>query len=201
MKSKILVVAANPDDEVLGCGGTIARLANEGNDVFIAIMGEGITSRNKNNELSDKKEISNLHKQSQKVSDILGAKKLFMFSLPDNKFDTLPLLQVIKCIEKLIHKVKPKIIFTHASGDLNIDHQITNRAVITATRPVKNIVTKDIFTFETPSATDWSFDQSGKLFNPSKFFDISETLDLKLKAMSVYKGESRPFPHPRSEKA
>jgi len=200
-KSKILIVAAHPDDEVLGCGGTIARLSNEGHDVFIAILGEGIASRHDNKKDIDAKSIKKLHNQSKNVSEKLGAKKLFMYSLPDNQFDTVPFLEIVKIIEKLIDETNPSTIYTHFSGDLNIDHQITNRAVITASRPIEETLIKEIFTFEVPSSTDWSFGQTNKYFNPSRYIDIFETLDVMLDSMSLYENEIKPFPHPRSIKA
>lgn len=108
----ILVIAAHPDDEVLGCGGTMARLAQEGNQVYIAILGEGITSRYHDRTEADKSLIEALHQRSQAVANLVGAKDLFMFNLPDNRFDTVPLLDVVKIIEGLIEKLKPQTIYT-----------------------------------------------------------------------------------------
>lgn len=196
----ILVVAAHPDDEVLGCGGTIARLSKEGNDVYIAILGEGITSRFERREFADKDLIKFLHSRAKKVKDLLECKGLFLYDLPDNRFDTIPLLDVIKIIEQLIQKLQPKIIYTHHAGDLNIDHAIVHRAVMTATRPQAEQSVKELFAFEVPSSTDWGFNQFQK-FKPNVYIDISETLEKKLEAMALYETEKRDFPHPRSEKA
>src|SRR2546425_11560434 len=117
---KILVVAAHPDDEVLGCGGSIAKLSQEGHDVFIAILGEGITSRFAQPEEADQASVKALHAQSSKVAQLLGAKDLFMFSLPDNRFDTVPLLDVVKIIEGLVDRLQPQVIYTQHGGDLNV---------------------------------------------------------------------------------
>ncbi len=201
VNKKILIVAAHPDDEVLGCGGTIARLAKKGYDVYISILGEGITSRYNQREAADPKLVKELHKQSRQVTEILGAKDLFLYSLPDNRFDTVPLLDIVKIIEGLIEKVKPSVIYTHYGGDLNIDHQITSRAVLTSTRPVKNHPVKEIYTFEVPSSTEWAFGQYQGGFNPTVFVDVSKTLDIKIKAMEIYDSEMKSFPHPRSSKA
>lgn len=198
---KILVVAAHPDDEVLGCGGTITRLSNEGHGVYIAILGEGITSRFKKREQAKRSLIELLHSQSKKVARLLGAKNLFLYNLPDNRFDTIPLLDIIKIIEDLIQKIKPEVIYTHFAGDLNIDHQLVNRAVITATRPLKDSTVKEIYAFEIPSSTEWTFGSLGQVFRANVFVDISKFLDIKLKAMSFYKSEMNDFPHPRSTKA
>ena len=201
LNKRILIVAAHPDDEVLGCGGTIARLAKKGHDVYISILGEGITSRFNNTEEADSKLVKELHKRSQQVADILGARELFMYSLSDNRFDTVPLLDIVKIIEELIEKVQPSVIYTHFGGDLNIDHEITNRAVLTSTRPVKSHPVKEIYAFEVPSSTEWAFGQYRGGFNPSVFVDVSKTFDMKIKAMEIYESESRSFPHPRSPEA
>ncbi len=196
--SKCLVIAAHPDDEVLGCGGTIPRLVKDGREVYIAILSEGITSRYNQPEAAEKKLIEELHTQSRQVGKYLSAKEVFLFSLPDNCFDTVPLLDIIKKIEELVENLRPHIICTHHGGDLNIDHQITHRAVLTATRPLKDCPVKEIYTFEIPSSTEWSFSQLEPVFRPNVFVDITETLKTKLQAMKTYESESRPSPHPRS---
>jgi LmbE family N-acetylglucosaminyl deacetylase len=197
----ILVIAAHPDDEVLGCGGTIARLAQKGHDVYIAILGEGITSRFQEMDQEDQLLIETLHTCTRKVAELLGAKDLFLYNFPDNRFDIVPLLDIVKTIENLIDKIKPEIVYTHHGGDLNIDHKISFRATMTATRPMKGIFVKELYTYEVPSSTEWSFNQFEPNFIPNVFVDISKTLDLKIKAMELYEGEVRPFPHPRSIKA
>src|SRR5438445_5056047 len=128
---RILIIAAHPDDEVLGCGGTIARLAREGHEVHIAILGEGITSRYAKPEEADLESVKGLHAQSHAVAQLLGAKTPLMFSLPDNRFDTVPLLEVVKIIEEAIDKVKPRVVYTQHGGDLNIDHSTIYRATLT----------------------------------------------------------------------
>jgi LmbE family N-acetylglucosaminyl deacetylase len=196
-----LVIAAHPDDEVLGCGGTIARLAKEGHDVYIAILGEGITSRYQQREQADPKLIEALHARSQQVAELLGAKDLFLSNLPDNRFDTVPLLDVIKIIEKLVENLQPQVIYTHHGGDLNIDHLVLHRAVLTATRPMVGHPVKEIYAFEVPSSTEWAFGQFNSVFRPNVFVDISATLESKVQAMALYESEARPFPHPRSPEA
>lgn len=195
---KILVVAAHPDDETLGCGGTIARLAREGHSVTIAIFGEGITSRYMKRDQVDPSLVQTLQARSRKVSEILGAKEMIFHNLPDNRFDTIPLLEIVKMLEQVLVKVSPQIIFTHHGGDLNIDHKVIYRATLTATRPIETIGVQTIYAYEVPSSTEWAFQKFEPIFKPNVFMNISKTLELKLKAMETYESELLQFPHPRS---
>ena len=195
---KVLVIAAHPDDEVLGCGGTIARLASEGREVYIAILGEGITSRYDQRSECDQTSVQRLHSQSQQVAEMLGAQDLFSYGLPDNRFDTVPLLDIVKIIEDLVEKLSPEVIYTQHEGDLNVDHSIIHRATLTATRPIAGGSVKAIYAYEVASSTEWSFQRFRPMFCPNVFVDVSSTLELKVQAMQVYKSELRCFPHPRS---
>ena len=197
----VLIVAAHPDDELLGCGGTVARLAREGDTVHIAIFGEGITSRYRTPEKADPEQLKSLHATSQRVADLLGAKRLSLYGLPDNRFDSLSILDVVKIVEELVEEFRPSAIYTHHGGDLNVDHQILSRAVLTATRPVQGYPVRELYMFEIPSSTEWAFQQLDPTFKPNVFLDISETLNLKIEGMKQYESEARPFPHPRSPEA
>jgi len=197
----ILIIAAHPDDEVLGCGGTIARLTKEAKDVYIAILGEGATSRYDKRGQANLHEVEALRKSSKLIAEFLGAKELFVYDLPDNRFDTVPLLDIVKIIESLIDRLKPSTIFTHHGGDLNIDHVITHRATITATRPIAAHCVKRIYAYEVASSTDWAFGQFDREFHANVFFDIGETYENKIAAMEMYETEKRHFPHPRSPEA
>ena len=200
MSDNILVVAAHPDDEVLGCGGTIARLSAT-HSVHIAILGEGISSRHDVRQQADKSNLARLRDDAEAVSRLLGASGLTLVGLPDNRFDELALLDVVKHVERLVAEVRPSIIYTHHPGDLNVDHLVTFRSVMTATRPMVDCVVKDIYAFEVASSTEWAFQQFSPAFQPNVFMDISATLDMKLRAMARYESEARQYPHPRSEQA
>lgn len=194
----VLVIAAHPDDEVLGCGGTIARLTATGHDVTIGILGEGMTSRYADRASADQASVGALHDRAAEVARLLGARGVRMGRLPDNRFDTVPLLDVVKIIEGWIGAVRPTRVYTQHGGDLNVDHVVTYRATMTATRPVSGMVVKELYAYGVASSTEWAFARFEPAFRPNVFVDISETIDRKIEAMSLYDSEVRPFPHPRS---
>jgi len=197
----VLVVAAHPDDEILGCGGTMARLSREGHEVRIAIVAEGMSSRYAQREHVDQQQLKHLHARAQQAANKVGAKELVLCKLPDNRLDTVPLLDVVKLVEELITRFRPEAIYTHHPGDLNVDHGVVHRAVLTATRPVAGQWVREIYAFEVPSSTEWAFQRLEPVFRPSVFVDIAETLDTKLEALACYDTETRKFPHPRSAEA
>jgi LmbE family N-acetylglucosaminyl deacetylase len=193
---KILIVAAHPDDEVLGCGGTVARLSHK-NTINTLILGEGITSRDIPRQKKDLA-LFDLQENCKKANSLLGVKKVFFQNFPDNRFDSVPLLDIVKPIEVCIKKINPDCIYTHHHGDLNIDHRITQQAVLTAARPLGNKPVKKIFSFEVLSSTEWNVQDSATMFMPNTWMNISDTLKLKLDAMQEYTTELCEYPHPRS---
>ena len=197
---RVLVIAAHPDDEVLGCGGTIARLADAGDEVRIAILGEGATSRHVEKD-AGRSEVEKLKRQGRAAAKILGASAPGFFGLPDNRFDTIPLLEVVKIVEALLKERPADVVYTHHGGDLNVDHRVTLRAVLTATRPTGADTPREVLAFEVPSSTEWSFHGSIEAFRPNVFVDVSTTIDAKIEAMKAYRSEIRAFPYPRSEEA
>lgn len=198
MRKKILIVAAHPDDEVLGCGGTAARLAKEGGVIHTLVLGEGITSRMlRREDAAHKITIAALKREALRANKALGIQAVNFANFPDNKFDSVPLLDIVKCIEKVKRDFKPDVIFTHYENDLNIDHRLTYKAVVTATRPMYNESVREVYSFEILSSTEWGFPLS---FSPDVFWDISATVQSKVNAMKQYKSELAAFPHPRSLK-
>lgn len=196
----VLVVAAHPDDEVLGAGGTIRKLRDLGRDVHVAILGEGVTSRYDKRTAADPNEVRELHQRARAANAVLGVESLSLLGLPDNRFDGLDLLDVVKLIEKLIAEHRPTTILTHHAGDLNVDHQITHRAVLTATRPVAGHCVRNVLAFEVPSSTEWAFSTPSP-FIPNVFLDIESSLEAKVASLACYESEVRAFPHPRSPEA
>jgi len=149
MNKKILIVAAHPDDEVLGCFGTVAKLIKEGYKAYTLILGEGKTSRDEKRVVENRKEeIDVLNSEIMNANNSIGIKKVFVESFPDNRFDSVDLLDIVKVVSKVKEEVQPDIIFTHYANDLNINHRITYQAVITATRPMENECVKELYSFE-----------------------------------------------------
>jgi LmbE family N-acetylglucosaminyl deacetylase len=198
----IAVFAAHPDDEVLGCGGSIAKWCNAGIEVHVIILGEGTTSRDAvRNRESRSKELSELAQAAHAANSTLGVASLQLFDFPDNRLDSIDRLDVIKDIEKQILRLKPSIVVTHHSGDINIDHRIIHEAVVTACRPQPGSAVKRLMAFEVASSTEWQTPGSAPIFQPNWFEDISPFINQKLKALEAYHSELRPWPHSRSIKA
>jgi LmbE family N-acetylglucosaminyl deacetylase len=198
---KILVVAAHPDDEILGMGGTITKHIKDGDKLSVCILGEGITSRYERREEAKKEEIQQLEEASRRALEILGVKDVSYHQMPDNRFDSIALLDIVKIVEKIMRRVRPDVVYTHHRGDLNIDHRIVFDAVMVAARPQGSSRVKKILSFEVPSSTDWAEPSSEKAFLPNVFVDISETLNKKIEAIKAFQSEIREFPHPRSIEA
>ncbi|MCG2590664.1 PIG-L family deacetylase [Rhodohalobacter sp. WB101] len=203
-KQKIMVVVAHPDDEILGLGASMNRLIEEhGAEVHVVILGEGLTSRSEKRDPEKWEDDLEIHRANIKdAQQKIGYDSVSIYDFPDNRFDTVPLLDFIKTVEKEKKTFRPDIIFTHHGGDVNIDHQRTFEAVITACRPMKDENVSTIITFETPSGTEWRASSDPRHFVPNMFISFSEEhLKSKTDAMECYKFEKRDYPHPRSEKA
>lgn len=194
----VLVLAAHPDDEVLGCGGTIARLSSEGHKVTIAILGQGVASRYTTDRVDINEEIERLRTKSREAARILGVDSVRHYDLPDNRFDSIDLLDVVKLVEEVGRQISPDEVYTQHGGDLNIDHNVTFRAAMTAFRPTPENHLRALYTYEVASSTEWAFSKFKPTFTPDTFWDISDYLDIKIKALSIYNTEMREFPHPRS---
>ena len=197
LRKNILVIAAHPDDEVLGCGGAINKFSKLGYRIDILFVSDGESSRlnikNKNKKIINKRQLMAI-----KSAKILGARKPNFLSFPDQELDKISLLQVIQEIEKKINSIKPEIIFTHSETCLNLDHKIVNNAVITACRPNSFKFIKKIYFFEILSSTEWNIKDGNVKFSPNYYFDISSNIKFKIKALRSYNKEIRAWPHSRS---
>lgn len=201
---RIMLVVAHPDDEILGPGGSMHRLITEFNCTSkVVILGEGITSRAETRNLEKWKKELHIHRQNiEEARKSIGYESVSIYDFADNRFDTVPILDIIKIVEKEKLEFIPDTIFTHHGGDVNIDHQRTFEAVITACRPLQNEVVKTIITFETMSGTEWRASSDPRHFIPNMFIELTQQdLLAKIKAMEAYEFEKRAYPHPRSPEA
>lgn len=193
----ILVVAAHPDDETLGCGGMIARMSSLGHKAHVLLLADGVGARNGATDRTRQERLN----AAKTANARLGSASVEMLAMPDNRMDGLELLDIVKLVETRIERYRPSMVLTHHAGDVNIDHRIVHDAVIAATRPQPGHPVKTLLFFETPSSTEWRPPNSGAFFQPNWFCDISAFLSSKLAALSAYDEELRPFPHPRSLQA
>jgi LmbE family N-acetylglucosaminyl deacetylase len=198
---KVLVVAAHPDDEILGCGGTIARHVHDGDEVHVMIMAEGLTSRTGFDRAQDGAELSVLAQAAHAANAALGVAELALLQFPDNRMDSIDRLDVVKAVESKVAAFAPERVYTHHAGDVNIDHRVIHDAVNTACRPLPGHPVRSLLYFEVASSTEWQVPGSAPSFLPGWFVDITETLTAKLEALRCYSSEMRDWPHPRSYKA
>jgi N-acetylglucosamine malate deacetylase 1 len=201
---RIMVVVAHPDDELLGLGATLHALVHRfGATIHVVILGEGITSRA--DQRQTEKWANELSQHQQNIRDAqqkIGYQTLSFHQFPDNRFDSIDLLSIIKVIEKEKQAFQPEIIFTHHGGDVNIDHQRTFEAVNTACRPMQHETVRTLICFETPSGTEWIPSSDPRQFIPNLFIGVTELdVQAKIDAMQCYTFEKREFPHPRSPEA
>ena len=199
-----MIVAAHPDDELLGLGASMHKWIREENvTTHVVILGEGITSRSEVRNVDEWKDVLEKHHQNMySAAKIIGYHSVKSYNFSDNRFDSHALLDIVKVVEHEKENFQPDIILTHHGGDLNIDHQLTFQAVMTATRPMQEECVKAVITFETSSATEWQATCDPRTFTPNLFMEISEEdLQAKIDAMAAYQYETREFPHPRSAEA
>jgi LmbE family N-acetylglucosaminyl deacetylase len=187
---KVLAVGAHPDDVELGCGGTLARHVSQGDEVVILVVGTGVTSR----EGVAAESIETLRNQAQASATVLGVSRLILEDFPDNRLDTVPLLDLVKSVERYVRECSPELVYTHHHGDRNVDHRIVNDAVQTACRPLPGSTVRRLATFEVVSSSEW-----GEPMRPTSFVELSPPhVQSKARAIAQYTGEIRQRPHPRS---
>jgi LmbE family N-acetylglucosaminyl deacetylase len=192
---KTLVVAAHPDDEVLGCGGLIAKLINQGEQVRVVFLAEGSSCRYEAFNKEVQEEINFRSQCSIEALRSLGVSSHNFYNLPCGRLHKEPFIEIAKIVEKEISDYNPTTVLTHSSSDVHDDHKITYRAVLQATRPVGKIV-KNLLSFEILSSTEWNYIEA---FKPNILVDITSTINEKINAMHCYSTEQPKYPHPRSD--
>jgi len=192
----VLVVAAHPDDEVLGCGGTMARHASCGDEVHIVIVAEGATSR-QGHPANGTTELRNA---TESAAHCLGVSSVTALGLPDNRLDSMDLLDLVQLIEPIYEQLCPTVMYTHHYGDLNVDHVQVSRAVSAVARPLPESNLRSLLLFEVPSSTGWAA-PTDRPFLPNWYVDVTQWVEHKRKALLVYETEMREYPHARSHAA
>lgn len=192
MIKKIAVIAAHPDDEALGCGGTLLKLRDQGLNINLMFLTDGIGAR----QHATSAQNNTRHHDFKRAMAFLNPHTIVSRSFPDNKLDTIPLLDIVKEIEGFLIQYSPDLVLTHYEHDLNIDHCLTYRATVTACRPGSNSFVNNLYSFEVPSSTEWT--ASKQSFIPDTFVEISDYIDMKLEYIRFYGVEIRDYPHPRS---
>lgn len=195
MKKNILVIAPHPDDEVLGCGGTMAKLSSEGHHVFVLIASRGIAK------LYSDARIQNVRVEALRAHELLGVKQTFFLDYPAPELDTIPLADITRDFAKIITENKIDSLFLPHWGDIHNDHKIVFNAGLVAARPVANCTVKEIYTYETVSETEWAIPKGDQVFIPQMFVDIENTFSKKIEAFGCFKSQVREFPNPRSVKS
>lgn len=188
----VLVIAAHPDDEILGAGATLARHVRDGEDVHAVVMAEGATSRYEDGM------VPQLQKAAMRAAEQIGFASIRFENLPDQRLDAMPLIDITQRVEQLVTELQPEIVYTHYPEDVNLDHGVVARAAWTACRPYRLPGLRRFAVFETPSSTEWGWPLGGNGFRPNSFVDVSGVLEIKLAAMECYESELRDYPHPRS---
>jgi LmbE family N-acetylglucosaminyl deacetylase len=194
--SKVLAIVAHPDDEALGAGGTLVRHSAAGDEVHIAFLTDGVSARGDDCEAKDRRA-----EAARRAARALGAQEPVFLAFPDNRLDEVGLLDVVGAIETVMFKINPATIYTHHAGDLNIDHAICHRAVLTACRPLPGSRLRRIYAMEVASSTEWASPAATNAFIPTRYVDISGAMAAKREALRAYAEEMRPFPHSRSIEA
>ncbi len=200
---RVLVVAAHPDDEVLGCGATMARHAAEGDQVHVVFLAEGGAGSRLDVDDAEARagNLSAIQAATQGAVKALGARPPVFLEFPDNRMDSLPLLHIVQRLEGVIAEVAPTVVYTHHAGDLNVDHRVAHQAVVTACRPQPGATIRAIYAFEVLSSTEWASSAVDTSFRPLRTVNVRDYMDAKRKALSHYQSEMRPFPHARSAEA
>jgi LmbE family N-acetylglucosaminyl deacetylase len=194
MNERVVVVAAHPDDDILGCGGVLALHVDAGDEILVIFLADGVSSR----EAPLKAQEERMANARNALGEI-GVTSLVGLNFPDNQLDSIPILTLAKAVNEYIEEWKPNTIYTHSAADLNVDHRIAFEIALISSRPEPKSSVDRVLSFEVPSSTGWGSPQHA--FNPRYFVNIEATLSRKMSALRHYDDEMRAWPHARSYKA
>jgi LmbE family N-acetylglucosaminyl deacetylase len=204
-RNRLLIVAAHPDDEVLGCGGTVRRMVSAGWEAHLVVFTGGVGGRHAADSAGLREvqvEQDSLREQMESAADVIGFGSIAVLDFPDNRMDTVSRTELVLALRPIVENVRPRIVFTHHPGDYNWDHARVFDAVMMAARPnPPEFMPEEIRTFEVLSSTERAWQESSRAFLPNLFVDIATTIDMKKLALRYYHSENRPYPHPRSIEA
>ncbi len=195
---KILVIAAHPDDEVYGMGGTIAKLSEAGDEVHVLIVTDGCTAQYRKRPPPGRRSWQQKQEEARRANALLGVKAVHFGTLPDMRLDTVPHVEVNQLIEDTVDAVAPEVAYTHFFGDVNLDHQMVYRSTLVAVRPVPGQTVRELYCYRVPSSTEWNPQLAHTAFLPNVMVDITDYAALKEAALLAYQTEARAYPHPRS---
>lgn len=194
---RILVVAAHPDDEVYGMGGTLAKLSAQGHEVHVLIVTDGCTAQYAGRP-DLPKIIQKKQAEAREANRLLGVRQVHFGTFPDMRLDTVPHVELNRLIEETVDAVRPEAVYTHFYGDVNLDHQMVYRSTLVAVRPVPGQCVRELYCYRVPSSTEWSPQLGHTAFLPNMMEDINGFEEEKERALLAYQTEARPYPHPRS---
>lgn len=195
---RVLCVAAHPDDELIGVGGTLAKHVDDGDEVEVLLLNDGVMARYETETPAAESRRKERRERAQAIADLLGFADVTVLDYWGNQLDDEALIDIVRDVESKLDSFEPHVIYTHHYGDLNVDHQTAARAVRTAARPLVDSSVDRILSFESLSSTEWAMPTADTAFQPTVFVDIDEYLDRKLNALRIYEDELREQPHPRS---
>ncbi|SFR86596.1 PIG-L deacetylase family protein [[Clostridium] aminophilum] len=192
---KILVIAPHPDDEVLGCGGTIAKHVNNDDSVYVAIVTKGCEP------LFPPEQVDQVREECKKADAYLGVKATIFMDFPASMLETVSRYEFNGAFMKLIQSIKPDIVYLPHRGDMQLDHKMVVDAAMVALRPKYSYSVKKIYAYETLSETGWDLPNTTNEFIPTSYNDISCYLDKKIEALRMFKSQVDNFPNARSIEA
>lgn len=195
MKNKVLVIAPHYDDEVLGCGGAMARHVNEGAEVSVLAVTRGAL------EIYSPEEDEEIRQELRAAHSVLGISGVHFLDFPAPKLDTIPGYKLAEAISGVIRSLQPNIVYSPHRGDIHADHLAVYQATLVAVRPINNCPVRQLLCYETLSETEWAPPLGSEAFIPNVFMDITNYLERKLKAMSCYQSQLKQPPHSRSLQA